>query len=143
MSKFDRDQLPEEHDPKRAVGFAAASVLPGESQEGFDLLCNELWEHYEPVGRIEEDLVESIVDLLWRKTHLGVFQRAFEARLRWGSNFDYPGDPQGLTRIFEDDLQQLEEMCVKGMTIIAAEIVKSELADKSGEGRYAKCIEAR
>jgi hypothetical protein len=126
--------MSEEHDPKLAVGFAAASVLPGESQEDFDLLRNDLWEHYEPVGPLEEDLVESIVDALWRKTRLGVFQRAFEARLKWGPYFEYPGDPQGLIRIFQDDRRQLAEMCVKGMTIIAAEIVESELADKSGEG---------
>jgi hypothetical protein len=135
MTRFDRQQMSEEHDPKLAVGFAAASVLPGESQEDFDLLRNDLWEHYEPVGPLEEDLVESIVDVLWRKTRLGVFQRAFEARLKWGSYFEYPGDPQGLSRIFQDDRRQLAEMCVKGMTIIAAEIVESELADKkSGEG---------
>jgi hypothetical protein len=137
MNKFDREQLPEENDPKRAVGFAAASVLPGESQEGFDRLREELWEHYEPEGAVEEDLVDSIVDVLWRKTHLEVFQRAFEARMKWGSYFEYPGDPQGLTRIFDDHRLQLAEMCVKGMTIIAGAIVETELADKSEEGTSA------
>jgi hypothetical protein len=134
VSKFDREQMSEEQDPKRVVGFAAASVLPGESQEDFDLLRDDLWEHYEPEGPVEEDLVESIVHVLWRKTHLGVFQRAFEARQKWGSYFEYPGDPQGLTRIFKDHRQQMAQMCIKGMTIIAAEIVEIELADKSGEG---------
>ena len=93
VSKFDREQMSEEQDPKRAVGFAAASVLPGESQEDFDLLRDDLWEHYEPEGPVEEDLVESIVHVLWRKTHLGVFQRAFEARQ---TLFRIPGRSAGI-----------------------------------------------
>jgi hypothetical protein len=133
MGKFDREQMPEEHDPKRAAGFAPTPVLPGESQEEYERLWEDLWERYQPVGPLEEDLVETIIAVLWRKTHLGVFQRAFEARVKWGFYFDCPGDRQGLTRIFKDDPQQLAEMCVKGMTIIATEIVESELADKSGE----------
>ena len=131
MSKLDRDRKTEEDHPKRAVGFAAKPVLPGESQEAYDQLSDDLWCLYDPVGRIEENLVETMVDALWRKEHIDVFQRAFEARKKWGAYFEYPGDPKGVSRSFRAD--QLAAMSALGTTIIATKIVKSELADAGGE----------
>jgi hypothetical protein len=129
MRKFDRDRRTEEHDLKRAVGFAARPVLPGESQEAYERLRDDLWDQYEPDSPVEEDLVDTIADAIWRKTHLNVFQHAFEARVKWGSYFEYPGDPYGVSRIFQKNCQQLATMCVHGTTIIATNIVESKLAD--------------
>ena len=133
MSKFDHDRETEKDDLKRAVGFAARPVLPGESQEGYERLRDDLWDQYEPDGPVEEDLVDTIADAIWRKTHLNVFQHAFEARVKWGSYFEYPGDPHGFLRIFRENDQQLAAMCVHGTTIIATNIVESKLADAGEE----------
>ena len=56
MSKLDRDRKSEEDHPKRAVGFAPKPVLPGECQEAFDQIFDDLVCLYDPVGRIEESL---------------------------------------------------------------------------------------
>jgi hypothetical protein len=95
VSKSDRHQKVEDRDPKRAVGFAERPVLPGEDQEEFDALREELYLEYEPQGPAEEDAVETIAEAIWRKSHLGMFQRAFEARMKWGTFYQYPGDPYG------------------------------------------------
>jgi hypothetical protein len=133
MSKFDRDWKTEEHDLKRAVGFAARPVLPGENQEAYERLVDDLWEQYEPEGPVEVDLVDSIADAIWRKKHIDVFHRAFEARVKWGAYFEYPGDPHGFLRIFRKNCQQLAAMFVHGTTIIATNIVESKLADAGEE----------
>jgi hypothetical protein len=131
MSRLDRDRRTGEDHPKCAVGFAPKPVWPGESQEAYDQLFDDLVWQYDPVGRIEENLVETIVDALWRKEHIDVFQRAFEARRKWGAYFKYPGDPEGVSRISRAD--QLAAMRVLSTTILATVIVQSELADTGGE----------
>jgi hypothetical protein len=62
VSKSDRHQKVEDRDPKRAVGFAERPVLPGEDQEEFDALREELYLEYEPQGPAEEDAVETIAE---------------------------------------------------------------------------------
>jgi hypothetical protein len=43
---------------------------------------------------------------IWRKRHLGIFQRAAEARMRWGMYFGYPNDQGGITKIVLEMLQE-------------------------------------
>jgi hypothetical protein len=101
MSKINQQQRAEELDSKRAVGFAASPVLPGEDQEEFELLLDELCVQYGAEGPAEEDAVQTMANAIWRKRHLEIFQRAFVARRRWGSHFDFPGDPAGFGRIIQ------------------------------------------
>lgn len=110
MSKRSREQMLEECDLKSAAGFAATSVFPGESHEEFALLVDDIWEQYEPEGPIEEDLVETIANSVWRKRHMGIFHRAFKARSKWGSYFEYPGDPGGFSRITQEDIRRIASM---------------------------------
>jgi hypothetical protein len=145
MSKFNRHPQTQERDPKRAVGFAATIVLPGEDQDEFDSLLDDLRFQYEPEGPAEEDAVQTMADAIWRKRHLDVFQRAFEARMKWETYFRYPGDPQGFRKIIQEDRQRIVE-CT---TLFATKLVEKELgktgADSMEETRetaqLAKCKE--
>ena len=123
MGNFDRDPRTQEHDPKRAVGFAATVVLPGEDREEFDRLLEDLCLQYEPEGPVEDDAVQTMANAIWRKRHLKVFQRAFQARMKWGAYFKYPGDPEGFARITQEDGQQIAEC----MTLFSTKMVETEL----------------
>ena len=75
MSMFDRHPRSQDGDQKRAVGFAATAVLPGENQEEFNCLLEGLRFQYEPEGPAEADAVETMANAIWRKRHLTIFQR--------------------------------------------------------------------
>jgi hypothetical protein len=133
MSTFDGDRKPE---PKMPIGFVGRSVLPGESQEEFDRLEDEVYEQYEPLGPVEEDLVETIVSAIWRKRHTDTFHRAFKARMIWGSCFSYPGDPDGASRITQAYVERISPMMAKEIAKFATAMVKRKLdedADPSGK----------
>ena len=121
------DQMIEDRDPKRAVGFAAMPVLPGEDQKKFDVLRNELHLQYEPVGPIEEDAVEAIAAAIWRKRHLGVFQQAFVARMKWGLHFQYPGDPHGDQRIIEADRREITATFTESLATFATKLQANKI----------------
>jgi hypothetical protein len=124
MSAFERDGKPE---PKLSIGFVGRSVLPGENQEEFDRLQDDIYEQYDPVGPVEEDLVETIVNAIWRKRHMDIFHRAFKARMIWGSFFSYPGDPDGDSKITQAHVEQASASMVKEITKFATTIVKRKL----------------
>jgi hypothetical protein len=136
--KGDREQITE-HDSKRAVGFAASPVLPGESQEAFDCLLDELHDRYEPKGPVEEDAVDTMANAIWRKRNLKIFQRAFEARMKWGPYFAYPGDPNGFTRIGQAIGDRATAMMIEATTASAMERIEEELGE--GEAHDKEKIE--
>jgi hypothetical protein len=129
MSNSHRPPKTEECDPRRAFGFAASPVLPGESQEEFDSLRDDLYAHYQPQGPIEEDAVQTIANAIWRKHKLGMFQHAFEARMRFGSYFEYPGDPAGHAKIAREGSQYVRTSVEALMTAFVANAVEKELIE--------------
>jgi hypothetical protein len=46
--------------------FSNVLLLPWESKEEFDALLSGLRDHYQPVGTLEEVLVDQLVSSLWR-----------------------------------------------------------------------------
>jgi hypothetical protein len=56
--------------------FAKVVVLPGESPAEFDALLNGLRNDFQPVGTLEEVLVEKLSALLWRNRRLFVAEGA-------------------------------------------------------------------
>ncbi len=131
MSEFDRDRKTQEHDPKHTAGFVAKPVLPGENPEDFDLLLDDLWDQYDPKGPVEEDAVETIAHAIWRKNHLDVFNRAFVARKKLGSFFEYPGDPDGDTRILQEICRQARARHLQNMTTWVARLAEERLVETS------------
>ena len=132
MGKIDRDV--EGGDPKRTVAFSASPVLPGEDQREYQSLVDELRGQYEPVGPIEQSVVTTIANAIFRKRHLTLFQRAFIARMKWGSFFEYAGDPVGSARITESDRQLANATYVEAVTKFVTERVKAELAKMVADG---------
>jgi hypothetical protein len=129
MGEIDRNI--EGRDPKRSIGFSASSVFTGEDQKEFQCLLDGLCEQYEPVGPAEQDVIQTMASAIFRKRHMGVFQRAFEARMQWGSFFEYTGDPGGFARIAETVRQQANAAFVEVTAKYATEKVKGELARAS------------
>jgi hypothetical protein len=139
LDKDDRDQITEERDPKRAVGFAASPVLPGESREEFHALLDDLRDQYEPKGPVEQETVDTMANAIWRKRNLKIFQRAFEARMKWGSFFAYAGDPNGFTRINQANGEWAAAMMIKATTAFAMKRMEEELG--KGEAHNTENIE--
>jgi hypothetical protein len=64
-------------------GFAEATILPNEDPEEFKKLHDALIDDLDPEGPIEEDIVRSIADNLWRKRR---FRRFMQNRM---NNFEF------------------------------------------------------
>jgi hypothetical protein len=137
MGKIDRNI--EESDSKRSIGFSASPVFPGEDQKEFEGLVAELCGQYEPVGPAENDAVKTMAKAIFRKRHPEIFQRAFEARLKWGAFFEFPGDPHGSARINEHFRQQANMAYIDATTKYAMEKVKSELAKVTDTTKLIQC----
>jgi hypothetical protein len=63
-------------------GYSVLGLLPGEDRAAFEKLHREEREELRPDGPLEEDIVASIANSLWRKQNLGTFRRAEAARRR-------------------------------------------------------------
>jgi hypothetical protein len=111
------------------MGFAPSPVLPGESQAEFDLLLKDLRSELRPEGRLEDDAVQRIAAVTWRKQNLGIFARAQEARMRFRT-FDYPGDQNGFLTIMGQLFEQAKtktELLLK-----SAETLPEATTEKAG-----------
>lgn len=59
------------------------TVLPGESAGAFKRLHKDLIAELKPQGFLEEDLVENIARLTWRKQNLQTYRIAHQAAARF------------------------------------------------------------
>jgi hypothetical protein len=106
----DEDRLRQEIEHReRAVGFPASPVFTGEDAGRFDRLLNELVVEYQPQGPAQVDAVNTMAGAIWRKQNLGTFQRAAEARMRWGNYFRYPNDQGGVIKFVQEALQAIAD----------------------------------
>ncbi len=64
--------------------FSRVSVLRGESRAEYESLLKGLWESLQPVGKLEEILVEKLATILWRHRRLVM---AEAAEIRKGTEF--------------------------------------------------------
>jgi hypothetical protein len=62
--------------------YAATAILPGENRAAFEELHRSVIADLTPDGPLEEDAVETIARLLWRKQNLATFRKAELARKR-------------------------------------------------------------
>lgn len=56
--------------------YSATTLLPGEDEAAFKKLHNDLIAEFAPAGPLEEDIVETIARLLWRKQNLLTYRLA-------------------------------------------------------------------
>jgi hypothetical protein len=64
------------------AGFSATTVLPGEDAAEFEKLHQALVSEFRPTGALEQETVESLAHLLWRKKNLVTFRMAQRAQQR-------------------------------------------------------------
>jgi hypothetical protein len=70
------------HPALKHACYAATAVLPGENRAAFEKLHRRLIVDLTPEGPLEENAVETIARLLWRKQNLATFRKAELARKR-------------------------------------------------------------
>ena len=68
--------------------YSKTAVLPGESQAAFDTLHRTLIAEFAPKGALEDDTVETMARLIWRKQNLQTLQSAKLAQKRLSSILD-------------------------------------------------------
>ena len=70
------------HTAFRHGAYSATAVLPGEDEEAFRELHQKIIAELAPVGALEEDVVETIARVLWRKQNLAILRVVEFARER-------------------------------------------------------------
>jgi hypothetical protein len=70
------------HPALKHGGYAATTILPGESTAEFEKLHRKLIVELTPNGALEDDIVATMARLLWRKQNLATFRIAELVRQR-------------------------------------------------------------
>ena len=70
------------HPALKHGGYAATTILPGESEAEFEKLHRDLIAHFSPNGALENDTVATMARLLWRKQNSNTLRIAEFARRR-------------------------------------------------------------
>jgi len=70
------------HPALKHGGYAATTILPGESAAEFEKLHRKLIAELSPNGALEDDIVATMARLLWRKQNLATFRIAELVRQR-------------------------------------------------------------
>lgn len=65
------------------AGYSATDILPGEDPAEFEKLHRDLIAELNPNGALENDVVKTMVRLVWRKENLDTFRIAERARTRY------------------------------------------------------------
>jgi hypothetical protein len=71
---------PPSHLDCRRAGYSATAILPGEDAAKFEKLHRDVITELTPNGVLEDDLVETIARLLWRKQNLPTLKIAWLAQ---------------------------------------------------------------
>jgi hypothetical protein len=76
-------------------GYSGMTLLPGEDLAAFKKLHNDLIAEYAPDGRSEEDIIESMARINWRKQNLSTYRLAALAKTRHSAIYSlvYPSAP--------------------------------------------------
>jgi hypothetical protein len=101
------------HSALKHGAYTATAVLPGENLAAFQKLRQALILECSPTGPLEEDTVETLARLLWRKQNLATIRNAELARSRYSAirSAKLPSEPYpiGMLGMFEIDPAQYDE----------------------------------
>jgi hypothetical protein len=81
--------------------YSCTTVLPGEDEAAFKKLHDGLVAEFAPAGPLEEDIVDTLAFLQWRKANLRTFRLAMLARDRYSAIWAKTRPPP------RDDLSQI------------------------------------
>ncbi len=74
--------------------YSRTVLLPGEDPDAFEQLQADLIAEFAPIGRLEEDIVLTIAQHVWRKQNLATYRVAEQARARLDALQPPPALPQ-------------------------------------------------
>ena len=75
-------QIKKQHPALKHAGYSATTILPGESAADFKKLHKDLIFELNPNGALQEETVETIAHLVWRRKNIPTFRIAEGARQR-------------------------------------------------------------
>ena len=73
-------------------GYSGMTLLPCEDPAAFEKLYDELIAEYVPSGRHEEDLIENLAHLIWRKQNLLTYRLVEQAKIMHASIYSEAND---------------------------------------------------
>jgi len=73
------------HPALKHGAYSQSILLPGEDPDAFEQLHADLIAEFAPIGRLEEDIVLTIAQHVWRKQNLATYRVAERARDRWNA----------------------------------------------------------
>lgn len=120
--------------------FSNAILATSEWRDKYDSLLAGLWEHFEPVGAIEEVLVEKLAVLIWRYRRLIMTETAeikgtcdrFFFDFNSGSQVLhlFPRYEASIERSFDRTLTQLERIQRMRLGLPVAPLIKVDVAGR-------------
>ncbi len=75
-------EIKKPHPAVKHAGYSVTRILPGESAAEFEKLRQGLISELTPNGALQEETVETIAHLAWRRRNLPIFRIAARARQR-------------------------------------------------------------
>jgi len=64
-------------------GYSNTTLLPGEDRAAFEKLHKDLIAEFEPSGRLEEDIINTLARTMWRKQNLETYHLMGQANYRY------------------------------------------------------------
>src|SRR5262245_8921094 len=98
------------HPALKHGAYSAMGVLPGENRAEFEKLHRELVNEFSPSGALENDIVDDMVRLLWRKNNLRTLNIAKFARDRYSAIVNANVDPDFPAMVTVDPVRHEEQM---------------------------------
>jgi hypothetical protein len=68
------------HPALKHAAYSATTLLPGEDSAAFEKLHRSLIAEFKPAGALEENIVDEMAHLMWRRQNLAIFRIAERAR---------------------------------------------------------------
>jgi hypothetical protein len=124
-----KDQLP----PALKHGiYSGMALLPGEDPAEFEKFHQEIIAEYNPTGRSEEDIVEDMCRLMWRRQNLATYRLAEWAREKYADICD---------EFRQKSPQELLAEMVRAASAVTAEELRAEKVFEKSEAELGPALE--
>ena len=98
------------HSALKHGAYSAMGVLPGENRAEFEKLHRELVNYFSPSGAVENDIVDRMARLFWRKKNLRTLNTAEFARDRYSAIVNANVDSDFAPMVIVDPIKREEQM---------------------------------
>ena len=97
------------HPALKHGAYSQSILLPGEDLAAFEQLHADLIAEFAPIGRLEEDIVLTIAQHVWRKQNLATYRVEERARDRWNTLQPPQSLPRPLSEANYEELRAKED----------------------------------